>query len=66
MLMLPMRDGTTSEDSATQLLICEPLSFAINITISESDTQIFSWRRISSVQVHIDLQADSLPEGAHL
>ena len=25
-----MRDGTTSEDSATQLLICEPLSFAIN------------------------------------
>ena len=23
------RDGTTSEDSATQLLICEPLSFAI-------------------------------------
>ena len=29
MLMSPMRDGTTSEDSATQLLICEPLSFAI-------------------------------------
>ena len=29
MLMSPMRDGrTTSEDSATQLLICEPLSFA--------------------------------------
>jgi len=24
-----MRDGTTSEDRATQLLICEPLSFAI-------------------------------------
>ena len=24
------RDGTTSEDRATQLLICEPLSFAIN------------------------------------
>ena len=31
MLMSPMRDGTTSEDSATQLLICEPLSFAIMI-----------------------------------
>ena len=32
MLMSPMRDGTgrtTSEDRATQLLICEPLSFAI-------------------------------------
>ena len=29
MLMLPMRDGT-SEDRATQLLICEPLSFAIS------------------------------------
>ena len=34
MLMLPMRDGrtneqTTSEDRATQLLICEPLSLAI-------------------------------------
>ena len=32
MLMLPMRDGTgqsTSKDRATQLLICEPLSFAI-------------------------------------
>ena len=30
MLMLPMRDGqtTTSEDRATQLLICEPLSLA--------------------------------------
>ena len=31
MLMSPMRDGrdgTTSEDRATQLLICEPLSFA--------------------------------------
>ena len=30
MLMSPMRDGRdgTSEDSATQLLICEPLSFA--------------------------------------
>ena len=28
--MLPMRDGqSTSEDRATQLLICEPLSFAI-------------------------------------
>ena len=32
--MLPMREGwtdeqTTSEDRATQLLICEPLSFAI-------------------------------------
>ena len=32
MLMSPMRDGrTTSEDSATQLLICEPLSFAISL-----------------------------------
>ena len=34
MLMLPMRDGTgrtTSKDRATQLLICEPLSFAIPI-----------------------------------
>ena len=30
MLMSPMRDGTTtSKDRATQLLICEPLSFAI-------------------------------------
>ena len=31
MLMSPMQDGTgqsTSEDRATQLLICEPLSFA--------------------------------------
>ena len=33
---------------------------------STSQSQIFSWSRISSVQVHIDLQADSLPEGAHL
>ena len=31
MLMLPMRDGT-SEDRATQLLICELLSFAIFIS----------------------------------
>ena len=30
--MSPMRDGRTSEDSATQLLICEPLSFAIQYT----------------------------------
>ena len=30
MLMSPMRDGTTSKDRATQLLICEPLSFAIS------------------------------------
>ena len=35
MLMLPMRDEQTneqitSEDRATQLLICEPLSFAIS------------------------------------
>ena len=30
MLMSPMRDGqSTSEDRATQLLICEPLSFAM-------------------------------------
>ena len=35
MLMLPMRDGT-SEDRATQLLICEPLSFAICEVISIS------------------------------
>ena len=26
-----MRDGTTSEDRATQLLICEPLSFATSV-----------------------------------
>ena len=31
------RDGTTSEDSATQLLICEPLSFAKR-TISKPRT----------------------------
>ena len=32
--MSPMRDGQTNDkqDSATQLLICEPLSFAINIS----------------------------------
>ena len=31
-----MRDGrTTSEDSATQLLNCEPLSFAIIITTTQ-------------------------------
>ena len=30
MLMSPMRDGTTtSKDRATQLFICEPLSFTI-------------------------------------
>ena len=35
MLMSPMRDGrTTSKDSATQLLICELLSFAIFFRIS--------------------------------
>ena len=34
MLMSPMRDGrTTSKDSATQLLICELLSFAIIMAI---------------------------------
>ena len=34
MLMSPMRDGqSTSEDRATQLLICEPLSFAM-LTLS--------------------------------
>ena len=32
--MLPMRDGT-SKDRATQLLICEPLSFAICWMISQ-------------------------------
>ena len=32
MLMSPMRDGTTSKDRATQLLICEPLSFAIRMS----------------------------------
>ena len=30
--MSPMRDGTTSKDRATQLLICEPLSFAIRMS----------------------------------
>ena len=36
MLMSPMRDGrTTSKDSATQLLICEPLSFVILILTNE-------------------------------
>ena len=35
--MSPMRDGrTTSEDSATQLLICEPLSFAIKKAIKRT------------------------------
>ena len=43
MLMSPMRDGrTTSEDSATQLLICEPLSFAIfhQLTYYEHDKKM--------------------------
>ena len=31
--MSPMRDGTTSKDRATQHLICEPLSFAMMISI---------------------------------
>ena len=36
MLMSPMRDGrTTSEDSATQLLICEPLSFAMKVIAAD-------------------------------
>ena len=32
-----MRDGTTSEDSATQLLICEPLSFAMWKFVEEEE-----------------------------
>ena len=38
MLMSPMRDGrTTSEDSDTQLLICELLSFANTLEATYED-----------------------------
>ena len=44
--MSPMRDGrtnkqTTSEDRATQLLICEPLSFAIIEGMIIPDRRVF-------------------------
>ena len=46
--MSPMRDGrTTSEDSATQLLICEPLSFAIHFSSSRGKTKSNFSSRIS-------------------
>ena len=39
--MLPMRDErTTSEDRATQLLICEPLSLAIALQNQISPVQL--------------------------
>ena len=50
--MSPMRDGTTSEDSATQLLICEPLSFAISSAIFT----IIDCRRTSLKVPNQDLQ----------
>jgi len=42
-----MRDGTgrtTSEDRATQLLICEPLSFAIRKWKGKNGERMRKWR----------------------
>ena len=50
MLMSPMRDGrTTSEDSATQLLICEPLSFAMRKIYKKKGKIILPLTPISTV-----------------
>ena len=56
--MSPMRDGrtnkqTTSEDRATQLLIWETLSLAINIEwkteLEELNNAILSWKKLAKV-----------------
>ena len=49
-----MRDGrTTSEDRATQLLISETLSLAINIEwkteLEELNNAILSWKKLAKV-----------------
>ena len=49
------RDGT-SEDSATQLLICEPLSFAISITRPNQSVSYF-WQLLATFDTFWQLLA---------
>ena len=70
MLMSPMRDGTTSEDRATQLLICEPLSFA-NSTLRNLLQHKFQLQTAISRKRNDEsyirwCQNSSLVEGFHL
>ena len=54
--MLPMRDGTTtSEDSATQLLICETLSIAKIVQSQDSNTIVIDFRNyFKNIAKHSD------------
>ena len=52
MLMLPMRDGTgrtTRKDRATQLLICEPLSFAMSFEGQSTSTGSLFYRQYTNI-----------------